>query len=146
MLDFFTMSQSPDDLFDAALERYKAGEEPKTLIPVFKDICAQSPKTGSAWSCLAWLYLLDNQPEPAYKAAQKAVKLSPGDPQIRLNLVMAMLETEQKGVRQHVDAAKQLMSMESEFRSQIEENIKDGLSRKPDWNSLKRVKNWLFES
>lgn len=107
------MSQSVDDVFDTALERYKAGEGPETLIPVFKEICNESPKSGAAWSCLAWLYLLNNQPEPAYKAAQKAVKLSPGDPHILLNLVMARLETDQNGVRQHVDAAKERMTMES---------------------------------
>jgi len=32
------MSQTVDSLFETGLERYKAEEEPATLIPVFKEI------------------------------------------------------------------------------------------------------------
>ncbi|XQQ05527.1 MAG: tetratricopeptide repeat protein [Leptolyngbya sp. IPPAS B-1204] len=83
-------------LFDQGLERYRAGEDPASLIPLFKEVCDRTPKSSSAWTCLAWLYLLDNKPSQAYKAAQKAVKLNPQDPQARINLAMAMLETAQK--------------------------------------------------
>jgi len=72
------MSQTVDSLFETGLERYKAEEEPATLIPVFKEICARAPKSSAAWACLAWLYLLDNKGTQAYKAAQKA-KLHPKD-------------------------------------------------------------------
>ncbi|MBF2049446.1 MAG: tetratricopeptide repeat protein [Elainella sp. C42_A2020_010] len=133
-------------LFDQGLERYRAGEDPASLIPLFKEVCDRTPKSSSAWTCLAWLYLLDNKPSQAYKAAQKAVKLNPQDPQARINLAMAMLETAQKGVRQHVEVAGQLVMAVPELRQEVEQNFEDGLSKKPDWKSLQRVKSWLFES
>lgn len=136
--------KSVTDLFESGLERYKAGEGPETLIPVFKDVCDRTPKTSAAWTCLAWLYLLDNQPNQAYKAAQKAVKLNPQDPQARVNLAAAMLESGQTGVRQHIEIVQQLMALEAEMRQEIEDNIADGLTRKPDWKSLQRIQNWLF--
>ncbi|HEY9743912.1 MAG TPA: hypothetical protein V6C90_25775 [Coleofasciculaceae cyanobacterium] len=139
------MTDSVTSLFDTGLERYNAGEGPETLISVFKEVCDRSPKTAAAWSCLAWLYLLDNKPEPAYKAALKGVKLDQSAPQGRVNLVLAMLETGQTGVRKHIDLVKQMMALDSEVRRDVTESIEDGLTRKPDWDSLKRVKTWLSE-
>lgn len=133
-------------LFDQGLERYRAGESVAELLPLFKEVCDRTPKSSSAWTCLAWLYLLDNKPTQAYKAAQKAVKLNPQDPQARVNLAVAMLETAQKGVREHVEIAGQLVMAVPELRDEVKQNFEDGLSRKPDWKSLQRVKNWLFES
>jgi predicted Zn-dependent protease len=138
------MTQTVESLFDTALERYKAGEAPADLIPVFKDICDRAPKSSPAWTCLAWLYLLEEKPNFAMKAAQKAVKLNPQDPQARVNLAVAMLETGQKGLRQHVDFAHQLMFVNPEWREEILSSIEDGFSRKPDWQSLAKVKSWLF--
>ncbi|MDJ0707862.1 MAG: tetratricopeptide repeat protein, partial [Leptolyngbyaceae cyanobacterium MO_188.B28] len=85
------MTQTVDALFDEALERYSSGESADTLIPVFKDICDRAPKSSPAWTCLSWLYLLADKPNSAYKAAQRAVKLNPKDPQARVNLAIAML-------------------------------------------------------
>nr|WP_290222384.1 tetratricopeptide repeat protein [Trichocoleus desertorum] len=140
------MTQTIEDLFDASIERYKAGEGPDTLIPVFKDICDRSRKSSPAWTCLAWLYLLDDKPTQAYNAAQKAVKLNPQDPQAQLNLAIAMLETSKKGVRDHVELAQQIMMVAQELEDEVKQNLEEGLSRKPDWKSLKRVQQWLFES
>ncbi|MBN3951004.1 MAG: hypothetical protein HWQ38_32850 [Nostoc sp. NMS7] len=139
------MTNTVDSLFDTGLERYKAGETVDSLIPVFKEVCDRSPKTSAAWVCLAWLYLLDNKSNLAYKAAQKAVKLNPQDPQARVNLALAMLETGQKGLREHIDIAQQLIYVNEEWSDEIKNSIEDGLSRKPDWQSLTKVKNWLFE-
>lgn len=139
------MTETVESLFDQGIERYNAGESVATLLPIFKDICDRAPKNSSAWTCLAWLYLLDNKPSQAYKAAQKAVKLNPQDPQARVNLAIAMLETAQTGVRQHVELAGQIMMAAPELREEVERNFTDGLTRKPDWKSLSRVKNWLFE-
>ncbi len=140
------MTESVSTLFDTGIERYKAGEGPETLLPVFKEICDRSPKTGAAWTCLSWLYLLDNQPDRAYKAAQKAVKLNPQDAQARINLATAMLETKQSGVRQHIDLVRQMLFLDTELRPDIEESLQDGFNRKPDWDSLNRVKTWLFDA
>ncbi|PSB07979.1 hypothetical protein C7B61_05690 [filamentous cyanobacterium CCP1] len=139
------MTETVETLFDQGLERYNAGESAETLIPVFKEVCDRSPKTSSAWTCLSWLYLLDSKPTQAYKAAQKAVKLNPQDPQARINLAISMLETAQTGVRQHIELAGQILMAAPEFKEEVEQNFREGLKRKPDWKSLIRVQKWLFE-
>lgn len=138
------MTQTVESLFDTGLERYKAGEAAETLIPVFKELCDRAPRSSPAWTCLAWLYLLDDKPNLAYKAAQKAVKLNPQDVQARVNLAVAMLETGQKGLRQHVDFAQQLIFVNPEWREEVKNSIEDGFNRKPDWQSLAKIKSWLF--
>jgi predicted Zn-dependent protease len=138
--------KSIDEQFDHALERYKAGEDVTTLIPVFKDICDRAPKSSAAWTCLAWLYLLTDKPDRAYKSAKQAVKVDPHDPQARINLAIAMLETNQKGVRPHVELVRQIVLAVSELRSEIEKSFADGLERKPNWKALEKVKAWIFES
>ena len=138
------MTETTETLFETGISRYQAGEGPDTLIPVFKEICDRAPKNSSAWTCLAWLYLLDNKASSAYKAGQKAVKWNPHDPQARINLALAMLESGQKGVREHVEIAQQLMFASEELRTEVKQNIEDGFNRKPDWKSLQRIQEWLF--
>jgi predicted Zn-dependent protease len=140
------MTQTVESLFDSAIERYKAGEDPTELIPVFKEICDRAPKSSAAWACLAWLYLLTDKPNSAIKAAQKAVKLNPQDPQGRVNLAVAMLDAGKPGVRQHIEVASQVMAAVEELRTEVMDSIEDGLTRKPDWTSLERVKDWLAET
>jgi predicted Zn-dependent protease len=136
--------ETVEELFDQGLERYQNGEDVATLIPVFKDVCDRAPKSSPAWTCLAWLYLLDNKPTQAAKAAQKAVKLNPQDPQARVNLAIALLETAQKGVRSHIEIAEQLIIAVPELRDEVKKNIEDGLNRKPGWKSMTKVQDWLF--
>ena len=140
------MALKSEQIFNDAIERYQAGESASTLIPVFKEICDSARKNSSAWTCLAWLYLLDDRPLLAYKAARKAVKLNPDDPQARVNLAIASIESKQKGVREQVDRAIELIMVSSEWREEIQRNFEDGLKRKPDWKSLQRVQSWLFEA
>ncbi len=116
-----------------------------SLLPEFKQLSDRSPKNAAVWSCLAWLYMLTDKPELALKAAQKAVKLDKVSPQNRINLVLAMLETKTAGVREHIELVQQLVSLNKEVRQEVDENIADGLARKPDWKSLERVKAWLNE-
>ena len=137
------MTQTVESLFDAAIERYKAGEDPAVLIPVFKELCDRAPKSAAAWACLSWLYLLTDKPAAAVKAAQKSVKLSPQDPQGRVNLAVAMLDAGKTGVREHIEIASQVMAAVADLRTEVMQNIEDGLTRKPDWPSLERVKGWL---
>lgn len=140
------MTQTIESLFDEGIERYKSGEAPDVLIPVFKEVCDRAPKSSPAWTCLAWLYLLTEKNSKAFEAAQKAVKLNPQDPQARVNLAVAMLETGKKGVRQHIELVQNIILVSAELREEIEQNIQDGLTRKPDWKSLLRVQDWLFGS
>lgn len=140
------MTQSTESLFEQGLEQYKAGAAPSELIPVFKEVCDRAPKSSAALTCLAWLYLLDKKPNSAYKTANKAVKLSPQDPQARINLALALLETGKKGVRDQIDAASEIMMASSELRDEVQKSIEEGLSRKQNWTSLQRIRKWLFES
>jgi predicted Zn-dependent protease len=140
------MVETVEVLFDQGVERYQAGAPAAELIPLFKDVCDRSPKSSAAWTCLSWLYLLDNKPTQATKAAQKAVKLNSQDAQARVNLAIALLETAQKGVRQHIEIAQQLVMAVPELREEVQRNFEEGLSRKPDWKSLLRVQTWLFQS
>lgn len=135
-----------EELFKNGLERYQAGESPDTLIPIFKDLCDRASTNSNAWTCLAWLYLLVDKPKAAYKAAQKAVKRNPQDAQAHVNLVLAMLDSGEKGVRTHIEQVQQLIIAYSELRDEVKENIADGFSKKPEWKSLKQVQKWLFES
>ncbi|CAD5952998.1 TPR repeat protein [Planktothrix tepida] len=135
---------TPEELFKEGFERYQAGEDPETLIPVFKEICNQAPKNSNAWTSLAWLYLLADKPKLAYNAAKSAVKLNPHDPQARVNLATAMLELGKTGVRSHVELASQLVLVDTDWQQEITKNFEDGLTRKPNWKSLIKVKQWLF--
>jgi predicted Zn-dependent protease len=137
------MTESVTTLFEEGLKRYQAGEEPETLLPVFQDICDRAPKNASAWACLAWLYLLLDKPKTALKAAQKSVKLDATSPQARINLALAILDAGEKGVRPHIQVVQQIITLDADIRKDIEENIEDGLTRKPDWESLQRVRSWL---
>jgi predicted Zn-dependent protease len=137
------MAETLNETFDAAIKRYQDGESADQLIPIFKEICDQAPKMNSAWTCLAWLYLLNNQPDKAVKAAERSLKIDPYDAQTRVNLAVALLDAKQKGVREHVQMAQQLIASAAEIREQVESSFQDGLQRNPDWASLKQVKSWL---
>ncbi|MBF2035651.1 MAG: hypothetical protein IGR92_09240 [Leptolyngbyaceae cyanobacterium T60_A2020_046] len=138
--------QSVESRFDEGIQRYQAGEDPIALIPIFQEVCDRAPKTSAAFTCLAWLYLLDDKPNAAYKTAIKAVKLNPQDPQARVNLAIALLEAGKKGVREHIDAAAQIVAISAELREELQHSLEDGLSRKPGWKSLQRVRQWLFDA
>lgn len=138
--------QTLETTFDEGIARYKEGESAESLLPTFKSICSQAPKNSAAQTCLSWLYLLADKPNAAYKAAQRAVKLAPKDPQARVNLSIAMLETGKSGVREQVELVGQVIYAVDDLKAEIKENLEEGLRRKPDWKSLKRVQNWLFEN
>lgn len=139
------MAPSAEELFSNGIERYSNGEPVAELIPVFKALCDRAPKSSPAWTCLSWLYLLEGKPELAFKAASRGVKLNPQDPQARVNLAMAMIESGKKGVREQVEAAQQIVMVSEELKAEVQESIADGFRRKPDWKSLKKVQDWLFE-
>jgi predicted Zn-dependent protease len=141
-----TETLTAEELFNQGIARYKDGESPETLIPFFQDLCERTQKSSTTWTCLTWLYLLADKPNAALKAGKKAIKLNPHDPQARVNLAVALLETKQKGVREHIDMALQvLMVAPEEVKAEVRENIADGLARKENWKALEKVRAWLFE-
>jgi predicted Zn-dependent protease len=130
-------------LFEQALASYQQGAPIEEVIASFLQITRQEPRLSAGWTCLAWLQLLDNQPQAALRSARNAVKLNPQDPQARINLSLAMLETDAKGVREHVELVQRLRAMAPELAGELDDAIADGLARRPDWQALLKIKAWL---
>ena len=129
--------------FEAAIERYQQNAPLNEVIADFETITQEEPRLSAGWTCLAWLQLLDNQPQAALRSARQAVKLNPQDPQARINLCLAMLETNAKGVREHVELVQRLRLMAPELAQELDASIEDGLARRPDWDALRKVNAWL---
>ena len=129
--------------FNAALSRYEAGEDLLPLVDDFKKIINQIPNHFAAWTCLAWLYLLLKNNNEALFAAKQAVKLNGQDLQARMNLSLALLATNTKGVRDNIDLIKRIIIMAPDLEKDLKLSVEDGFSRYPEWQELKKVKQWL---
>ena len=129
--------------FNAALSRYEAGEDLLPLVDDFKKIINQIPNHFAAWTCLAWLYLLLKNNNDALFAAKQAVKLNGQDLQARMNLSLALLATNTKGVRENIDLIKRIIIMAPDLEEDLKLSVEDGFSRYPEWPELKKVKKWL---
>lgn len=137
------MSLSQESRFEAALSRYREGAPASDLIAEFLSITEQSPRLSAGWTCLAWLQLLEDQSEEALRSARTALRLNPQDPQARINLVLALLETGGKGVREHVEMVQRIMLMAPEVAEELRESMADGMNRRPGWRSLEKLQGWL---
>ena len=137
---------SGESLFEQAIGRYSAGAPIDSLIADFSAITEQAPRHSAGWTCLAWLQLLAGQPLAAMKSAKVAVRLNPQDPQSRINLSLAMLETGTKGVREHIDLARKVLALAPELATELHDSIADGLARKPNWQAMLKVQAWLQEN
>ena len=125
------------------LFRSQQGAAPEDLIDEFLAITDQMPRQAAGWTCLAWLQLLLDQPRAALQSARTAVKLNPQDPQARINLSLAMLETGSKGVREHVEVVQRVMLMAPELASELHDSMADGLRRRPGWSAMEKLRGWL---
>lgn len=143
-LNSATTTSTIEELFQQGWQRYNEGEDAASLIPTYQKICDRQPKVASGWICLSWLYLLDRQAKPALKAAKTAVKLSPEDPQARINLALALMENDQPGVRNEVEAAQNWLMILSDLKPEIMNNFVEAKKRRPDWKNLAKVEKWLF--
>ena len=137
------MERNDESLFDNAMARYQSGEEASKLIKDFEEITNISPNQSAGWPCLAWLQLLCNENQNALRSARVAVKLNPQDPQSRINLTIALLETNSKGVREHIEFVKRALLIVPDLEKELKDSLNDGLNRKPNWNSLKKIRSWL---
>ena len=137
------MESSQESLFEQAMARYQAGASAAEILPDFLRITEAAPRQSAGWTCLAWLQLLCDLPEDALRSARYAVKLNPQDPQARINLSLALLETESKGVREHVQVVQQVLTMAPQISDELRTALDDGLQRRPNWTSLEKVKTWL---
>ena len=137
------MESSQENLFDQAMSRYQAGADAEEVLPLFIRITESAPRQSAGWTCLAWLQLLCDQPEEALRSARFAVKLNPQDPQARIYLSLALLETDSKGVRDHIQVVQQVLTMAPEVSDDLKGALEDGLQRRPGWKALQKVKTWL---
>ena len=137
------MASTNENLFETAMARYQSGAEASELIEDFKTITATAPNQAAGWTCLAWLQLLNAQPDEALRTARNAVKLNAQDPQARINLSLALLETNSKGVRDQIDMVQKILAVAPELAKDLKDSIADGLLRRPNWQALKKVKAWL---
>ena len=136
-------SSTNESLFEKAMSRYQSGTNAEDLLQDFESITSALPNQAAGWTCLAWLQLLCDQPDLALNSARIAVKLDGRDPQARINLSLALLETKGKGVRDHIDCVKKILAFVPECAKELTTSIEDGLERKPDWQALKKIKDWL---
>ena len=137
------MDSVNESLFDSAMSRYKSGADASEVIKDFVSITNAAPNQSSGWTCLSWLQLLCDQQYEALKSARIAVKLNAQDPQSRINLSVALLETNSKGVREHIEFVKRALLLVPELQEELKESIEDGLNRKPNWDALKKIQIWL---
>ena len=137
------MESSQESLFQQAMNRYQQGAPAQELLADFETITAAAPRQSAGWTCLAWLQLLSDQSEEALRSARMAVKLNNQDPQARINLCLAMLETKAKGVRDQIEVVQQVLALAPEVGAELKESIDDGLTRRPEWPALLKVKAWL---
>jgi len=129
--------------FNAALSRYQDGKELIPIVEDFQKIIQQIPNHFAAWTCLSWLQLLLKNNEEALSAAKQAVRLNQQDPQARMNLSLALLATNNKGVRENVELIKKMAMMIPDVKTELKESVEDGLNRYPKWPELIKIKKWL---
>ena len=129
--------------FNSALSKYKDGQDLIPIVQDFQKIIQQIPNHFAAWTCLAWVQLLLKNNEEALAAARQAVRLNQQDPQARMNLSLALLATNNKGVRDHIELIKKMSMMMPDVKSELKESVEDGFNRYPDWPELTKVKKWL---
>ncbi len=137
------MENSQESLFNQAMERYQSGAPVSDVIGDFEAITASTPNQSAGWTCLAWLQLLSDKNQDALRSARMAVKLNAQDPQARINLSLALLETGSKGVRDHIEFVKRILITLPDFEKELRSSLEDGLKRKPGWQSLLKVQQWL---
>ncbi len=137
------MDSSQESQFEQAMDRYQAGASAADILPDFLRITESAPRQSAGWTCLAWLQLLCEQPEEALRSARFAVKLNPQDPQARINLSLALLETQSKGVRDHIQVVQQVLAMAPQVADDLKGSLDDGQQRRPNWAALEKVRAWL---
>ncbi len=129
--------------FNAALSRYQDGQDLIPIVQDFQKIIQQIPNHFAAWTCLSWLQLLLKNNEEALSAARKAVSLNQQDPQARMNLSLALLATNNKGVREHVELIKKMAKMMPDVKTELKESVEDGFNRYSNWPELTKINKWL---
>ena len=129
--------------FNSALSKYHDGQELPLIVEDFQKIIHQIPNHFAAWTCLSWLQLLLKNNDAALVAARQAVRLNQQDPQARMNLSLALLATNNKGVREQVELIKKMAIMMPDVKNELKESVQDGFNRYPNWPELNKINKWL---
>ena len=129
--------------FNSALSKYHDGQELTLIVEDFQKIIHQIPNHFAAWTCLSWLQLLLKNNDAALVAARQAVRLNQQDPQARMNLSLALLATNNKGVREQVELIKKMAIMMPDVKNELKESVQDGFNRYPNWPELNKINKWL---
>ena len=129
--------------FNSALSKYHDGQELTLIVEDFQKIIHQIPNHFAAWTCLSWLQLLLKNNQAALVAARQAVRLNQQDPQARMNLSLALLATNNKGVREQVELIKKMAIMMPDVKNELKESVQDGFNRYPNWPELNKINKWL---
>ncbi len=132
-----------EQFFNEALSRYQSGGELQEILEDFQQITNHIPNHFAAWTCLSWLHLLLKNNNEGLFAARQAVKLNGQDPQARMNLALALLATNTKGVRDHITIIKRMILMVPEIEEELKSSVEDGFLRYPEWPEMKKMKDWL---
>ena len=132
-----------EQFFNEALARYQSGGELQEILEDFQQITNHIPNHFAAWTCLSWLHLLLKNNNEGLFAARQAVKLNGQDPQARMNLALALLATNTKGVRDHITIIKRMILMVPEIEEELKSSVEDGFLRYPEWPEMKKMKDWL---
>ncbi len=138
------MNAKAIQLFNDGLSRYQKGDPLEVVIPIFQAVCTEEPEEQAAWVCLSWLYLLQQQPDLAVKAARKAVFLDRDSAQAQINLAIGLLESQQQGANYHLQQAQQALEKDPTQKAGIVENFQDALKRVPDWDTMLKIQLRLF--
>ena len=132
-----------EEEFNMALSRYQDGQDLIPIVQDFQKIIQQIPNHFAAWTCLSWLQLLLKNNEEALAAARQAVRLNQQDPQARMNLSLALLATNNKGVRDNIVLIKKMAMMMPDVKTELKESVEDGFKRYPNWPELTKIQKWL---
>ena len=60
-----------------------------------------------------------------------------------MNLTLALLATNNKGVRENIELIKKMAMMMPDVKTDLKESVEDGFKRYPNWPELIKLKKWL---
>ena len=132
------------DLFTIGNELYQQKAPLPEVIDVFLQAEEKYNKDSSVYTCLSWLYMLKDESgdfDKAISYAKTALRLDPGNIQAHVNLVLALLATGKKGVREQFE--KVISRSTKQDLEHAVYNLKDALERKPEFQDAAKLLTWI---
>jgi tetratricopeptide (TPR) repeat protein len=130
------------DFLQEGMAKYEAKAPYPEVIELFQKATEGDKQTkGTAFTCLSWLYALNNEPDKAAKSAKEALRLDRTNAQAHFNLVLAMLASGTKGVRDELQRAMAITTHDA--LHEAEGNLQEALVRHPDFAPAKKLLGWL---